>query len=281
VSIHTTAIVHPRAELGNDVEIGPYCIVEEGVTIGPGTRLAGQVVVKAGTSLGAGNVVAEYAVLGGLPQHVAPPGPPGVLRIGNANVIREHVTLHRSLYAGEATVVGSNGMFMAGCHVAHDCILGDAVILANHVLLAGHVQVGDRVCFGGAAAVQQFCRIGRLAMIGGMARVTQDVPPFVLVDGGSTMVVGLNRVGLRRAGLSPLEVTELKAAYRVIYRQGLRWSESSEILASRFPDGAPLELANFLKTGSRGFLQERRTPPGAVLRVFSTESADEVTRMAG
>lgn len=281
MAIHPTAVVHPLATLAADVEVGPYCVIEAGVEIGPRSQLAGHVAIKAGTRLGANNQVAEYAVLGGLPQHVAPPGPPGRLCIGDDNVIREHVTMHRSLYSDGSTVIGSGGMFMAGCHVAHDCVVGDRVILANHVLLAGHVQVGDRVCFGGAAAVQQFCRIGRLAMVGGMARVTQDIPPFVLVDGGTTMVVGLNRVGLKRAGLSSEQITQLKAAYRIVYRRGLAWNESAALVAAEFGDGVPMELADFLRTGQRGFLQERRTPPGAVLRVFSTESSTEAARMAG
>lgn len=281
MSIHSTAVVDPQARLAADVEVGPYCVIEAETAIGPGTQLAGHVVVKSGTCLGARNTVAEYVVLGGLPQHVAPPGAPGKLCIGDENIIREHVTMHRSLYSDGNTLVGSRGMFMAGCHVAHDCVVGDHVILANHVLLAGHVQVEDRVCFGGAAAVQQFCRVGRLAMVGGMARVTQDVPPFVLVDGGTTMVVGLNRVGLRRAGLSPDQVAELKSAYRIVYRSELSWDESADRIAAQFADGAAIELANFLRSGRRGFLQERRTPPGAVLRVFSSGAREEPTRMAG
>lgn len=281
MSIHPTAVVHQQAQLAQDVQIGPYCIVEADATLGRGTQLAGHVVIKAGTRLGEGNRVAEHAVLGGLPQHIAPPGLAGELRIGDGNIVREHVTMHRSLYRDQATIVGSGGMFMAGSHVAHDCVVGDRVVLANNVLLAGHVQVGERVFFGGAAAVQQFCRIGRLAMIGGMARVTQDVPPFMLVDGGSTTVVGLNRVGIKRAGFSSEQIAELKLAYRTLYRKGLSWSESAEQLAAEFREGLPIELAAFLKAGKRGFLHERRTPPGAVLRVFASESASEAKRIAG
>jgi UDP-N-acetylglucosamine acyltransferase len=171
-------------------------------------------------------------------------------------------------------------MFMAGCHIAHDCVVGGHVILANDVLLAGHVAVGDRVFFGGAAAVQQFCRVGKLAMIGGMARVTQDVPPFVLVDGGTTMVVGLNRVGLKRAGYSPEQIAELKEAYRIVYRQGLSATAAAAALETKFAQGPPLDWATFMTSGERGFLQERRRPPGAVLRVFSTETTPEVLRKA-
>jgi UDP-N-acetylglucosamine acyltransferase len=137
------------------------------------------------------------------------------------------------------------------------------------------------VFFGGAAAVHQFCRVGRLAMVGGMARITQDVPPFMLVDGGSTMVVGLNRVGLKRAGFSREQIDELKLAYRTLYRKGLNWTEAADALLAEFGSALPVELAQFLKAGDRGFLQERRTPPGAVLRVFSSDAAAESKRIAG
>jgi UDP-N-acetylglucosamine acyltransferase len=281
VLIHSTAIVHPRAELAADVQIGPYCIVEAEAAIGTATELAGHVVVKAGTRIGSGNRIAEFAVLGGLPQHVSPPGSPGRLTIGDSNIVREHVTMHRSLYADKSTSVGNHGMFMAGCHVAHDCIVGDRVILANDVLLAGHVEVGDRACFGGAAAIQQFCRIGKMAMVGGMARVTQDVPPYVLVDGGSTTIVGLNRVGLKRAGFSPAEIADLKEAYRIIYRRGLTTKDAVALLAARFTAGPPLDLIRFLSQERHGFLQERRRPPGAVLRVFTAEAAPDALLKAG
>jgi UDP-N-acetylglucosamine acyltransferase len=281
MSIHPTAIVHPKAVLAWNVEVGPYCVVEAGTCVESGTQLAAHVVVKTGTRIGADNRIGEHAVLGGLPQHIAPPGPPGGLLIGDGNILREYVTMHRSLYENGATIIGSGGMYMAGAHVAHDCVVGDRVVLANNVLLAGHVHVGDRVFFGGAAAVQQFCRVGRLAMVGGMARITQDVPPFMLVDGGSTMVVGLNRVGLKRAGFSREEIAELKLAYRTVYRKGLNWSESAEQLVAEFASALPREVAEFLKSGQRGFLQERRTPPGAVLRVFSNEAAAESKRIAG
>ena len=136
-------------------------------------------------------------------------------------MIREHVTIHRAMHAGHETVLGDDCLLMVGAHVAHDCHVGNHVILTNGVMLGGHVQVGDRACLGGNAAVHQFCRIGRLAMVGGCTKVVQDVPPFVLTDGPGSMIVGLNRIGLRRAGLDRNEIEQLKAAYRLIYRQGL------------------------------------------------------------
>jgi UDP-N-acetylglucosamine acyltransferase len=161
---------------------------------------------------------------------------------------------------------------MVGAHVAHDCTLGNNVILTNNSMLGGHVNVGDRAYVSGGVAVHQFCRIGRLAMVGGLARVRQDVPPFVTVDGGSTMIVGLNRVGLRRAGFTPEQMGELKEAYRAIYRSGLPWEEMLATLEVQFPTGPAAEFLIFFLGGhQRGFVQERRTPPGATVRLVRDE----------
>ncbi len=279
--IHRLADVSPQAELGNDVTVGPFSVVEQGTQIGDGCQLASHVVIKDGTSLGAGNRVHEGAILGGLPQHMKPIGHPGRLQIGDDNVIREHATIHRSLSEDGTTFVGSGGLLMVGCHIAHDCRVGDRVVMTNHVLLAGHVTVGDGVYFGGAAAVHQFCRVGRLAMVGGLARITQDVPPFVTVDGGTTRVVGINVVGLRRSGMLPREIEQLKAAYRLIYREGLTWQELLVALRARFTMGPSAEYADFFETGSRGFVQERRPAPGATIRLHRDSAAAASVKRAG
>ena len=193
--IHPTAVVSPLAVVHSGVDVGPLCVVEPGVVLGQNAKLAARVCVKSQTIIGRGTQVAEGAVLGGAPQHANPPGDPGRVVIGEGCTIREHVTVHRSLYADGETRIGANCLIMVGAHVAHDCRVGRNVILTNNVLLGGHVEVGDRACLGGAAAVHQFCRVGRAAMVGGCARVTQDVPPYVLVDGDSGLIVGLNRIG--------------------------------------------------------------------------------------
>jgi UDP-N-acetylglucosamine acyltransferase len=275
VSIHPQAAVSPYAVVGANVKIGPFCVVEPGAVIGDNTTLASRVVVKSGTSLGRGNHVCEGAVLGGLPQHVHMPEFPGGLIIGDGNVIRENVTVHRAMEADKATCIGSFCLIMVGAHVAHDCTLGNNVILTNNALLGGHVHVEDRAYVSGAVAVHQFCRIGRLAMVGGLARVRQDVPPFVTVDGGTTMVVGLNRVGLRRAGFTSNQLNQLKSAYRTIYRRGLPWDEMLETLEHEFTEGPAAEFAAFFRDGERGFVQERRTPPGATVRLMRDEDADQ------
>jgi UDP-N-acetylglucosamine acyltransferase len=249
-------------------------VVEAGVVLGDGCQLAARVTVKSGTILGCDNLVLEGTVLGGMPQHLHMPQHPGTVEIGDGNVFRENCTVHRALEAGHVTRIGGRCLFMVGAHVAHDCAVEDHVVLTNGTMLGGHVEVGERAYLGGAAAVHQFCRIGRLAMIGGMARVIRDVPPFVMLDGDTSMVVGLNRVGLRRAGFAAAEMAELKAAYRVIYRKGLMWQEMLDALSAQFPEGPAAEFLPFFLGGKRGFVQERRTPPGAIVRLVRDEADD-------
>lgn len=267
MNIHPQAIVSRHAQIGSDVSIGPFCIIEPEVVIGAGCSLGAGVVVKNGTTLGANNRVLEGAVLGGMPQHARMPDRIGKLVVGCDNTIREFVTLHRALHEGVATEIGNNNLLMVGAHVGHDCHVGSNTIVANNALLGGHVVVEDRAYVSGAVAVHQFCRIGRLAMVGGHARVVQDVPPYVMVDGLSGHIVGLNLVGLRRNGFLAEEVAELKAAYRVIYRSGLKWTDVLTELQSRFAEGAAAHFHTFLAQGTRGFVQERRLPPGSTLKL--------------
>lgn len=274
MKIHPSAVVSPSAILADDVEIGPFCIVENDVQIGAGSRLIAHVSVRAGTTLGSETTVYEGAVLGGFPQHTNPPTEMGGLVIGARNTIREHSTLHRALCAGSNTTVGDDCLLMVGAHVAHDCHVGNRVILTNGAMLGGHVEVGERACLGGNSAVHQFCRVGRLAMVGGCTKVVQDVPPFVLTDGATALIVGLNKVGLRRAEFSREEILSLKDAYRVIYREGLTFRETVAALQQRFPTGVASEFAEFFQGGHRGFTQERRSPPRVALRVHP--AVDEV-----
>ena len=278
LKIHPQALVSPLANIADNVEIGAFCIVEQGATIGKGSVLANHVVVKSGTTLGERNHVFEGTVLGGLPQHVHLPEHPGSLVIGHDNIIRENATVHLSLDKDGTTLIGDKCLLMVGTHIAHDCTVGDGVILTNNVLLAGHVEVAERAYLGGASAVHQFCRIGRLAMIGGMARVKKDVPPFVLVDDATSLIVGLNKIGLRRGGFASEEIEQLKDAYRLIYRRGLTWNEILDALKHEFPEGRAAEFHEFFCGGTRGFVPERRTPPAATLRLHrdgDAESRDE------
>lgn len=275
MNIHPQALVSPQAELGKGVTIGPFTIIEPDVIVGDGCTLAARVTVKSGTILGANNHVAEGAVLGGVPQHTRPPAEFGRLLIGSGNTLRENCTLHRALHVGAQTMVGDHNYLMVGTHVAHDCRIGNHTIFANNALLAGHVTVDDRAFVSGAVAVHQFCRIGRLAMVGGHARVVQDVPPYMMVDGVTGCIVGLNLVGLRRNGFAADEVLQLKSAYRLIYRSGLRWTEVLDHLKRRFDHGAAAEFHRFLSHGTRGFVQERRMPPGATLKLRRATDEDQ------
>jgi UDP-N-acetylglucosamine acyltransferase len=177
------------------------------------------------------------------------------------------VTIHRALKPEVATTVGDGNYVMASAHFGHDCVIGSNTIFANGALLGGHVTVEDRAFVSGAVAVHQFCRIGRMAMVGGHARVVQDIPPYMLLDGQSGCVVGLNIVGLRRSGHTPDDIASLKDAYRTVYRRGLSWKEVLDALRTEFSTAPVAHLLDFLSRGTRGFVQERRAPPSATLRL--------------
>jgi UDP-N-acetylglucosamine acyltransferase len=254
--VHPTAVVARWARLAPDVVVGPYAVVEEDVTIGAGTELRAHAVVKRYTTLGAGNTVHEGAVLGGEPQDVGFRGGASALRIGDRNRIREGVTIHRSSKPDGATVIGSDCFLMAYAHVAHDDRLGDRVILANNVALAGHVEIGDGAFLSGGVVVHQFCRIGRLAMIGGNSKIVQDCLPFVITDGVPGRARGLNVVGLRRAGIGAGQVRALKEGYRLLLRSSLPLEDALSRMAAV---GDPLvdEMAAFVRGSRRGFAHAR------------------------
>jgi UDP-N-acetylglucosamine acyltransferase len=276
VKIHPLALLSDDAVLGADVEIGPFCVVESGVRIGAHCRLDARVTIKHGTVLGEGNHVHEGAVLGGTAQHTRPPEVSGGLVIGCGNTIRENVTVHRALHDGHLTTIGDGNLLMVNVHIAHDCHVGSHTIFANNAMLAGHVSVEDRAYLSGAVAVHQFCRIGQFAMVGGQAHINRDIPPYVTIDGVSSHVVGLNIIGLKRYGFSEEDILQLKAAYRLIYRSAQRWEAMLEELRAAFPTGPAAAFHPFLTSGQRGFVQERRIPPAARLRLKS-EEAEEIT----
>lgn len=214
--IHPTAIVDPASVLADDAEVGPYAVVGPHVRMAGGVRVHGHAIVEGHTQLGEGVEVFPFAVIGGRPQDKKYDGGPSHLVVGSRTVFREYVTVHPASAEGGRTLIGSDVLVMAYCHVAHDCQIGDGVVMANAVQLAGHCQVHERAVLGGLTNVHQFARIGRLAMTGAAARVTRDVPPFALVDGHPARYMGLNVVGLRRAGLSPKTRKELKDALRCL-----------------------------------------------------------------
>jgi UDP-N-acetylglucosamine acyltransferase len=267
VSIHPLANVSPEARLGVGVSVGAFATVEADVELGDHCVVASGAVVKSGVTAGCRNEFCEHSVIGGAPQHAGRPQHIGRVVIGNDNVFREYVTIHRALKPEIATRVGDGNYVMASVHFGHDCTVGNNAIFANGAMLGGHVTVGDRAFVSGAVAVHQFCRVGRLAMVGGHARVVQDVPPFMLLDGQSSCIVGLNIVGLRRSGHTADDILALKSAYKVIYRRGLPWKEVLETLRKEFTAVPVTTLLEFLAGGTRGFVQERRAPPAATLRL--------------
>lgn len=216
--IHPTAVVDPRAELGADVVVGPYAIVEGPVRLGPGCVLHAHAVVMGSTVMGSGNQVFPGAVIGAPPQDLKHAGELTRLEIGDGNAFREHVTVHPgTLKGGGLTRIGSRGLFMVGSHVAHDCHVGDHVVLANHVLLAGHIRVGDRAILNGAAACHHFTTVGRLAYVGGLTRITQDIHPFTVVEGHPARVRAVNKVGMQRAGISAAAIERVEEAVKRLF----------------------------------------------------------------
>lgn len=226
--IHPTAIIHPTAELAPDVQVGPYCVIAENVRIGAGTRLATHVSIDKGTTIGERCEIFQGAVLGAAPQDFKYRGEPTFLVIGDRNVIREYVTIHRATGEGNVTRLGHDNMIMAYCHIGHNAELGNGIMMANYVGISGHCLIEDRVVFGGMLGIHQFVRIGKLAMIGGASKVVMDVPPFMTVDGRPIQVIGPNILGLRRAGMTPDVRAGLKQAYRLLYRSGLNLIQGIE-----------------------------------------------------
>jgi UDP-N-acetylglucosamine acyltransferase len=233
--VHPTAIVDRSAELGADVEVGPYCILGPNVKLGARTRLVAHVFIERETELGEDNVVHPYATLGQPAQDTSYKGEATSLVIGARNIIREHVSMHRGTARSRGvTTVGNDGYFMAQSHVAHDCIVGDNVIFAQGATLGGHVQVGDHVIMGGLSAMHQYGRIGRHAFIGGLAAVVADVIPYGSVFGNHAQLAGLNVVGLKRRGFSREAVHDLRAAYRLLFAEEGTFQERLEDVAETY-----------------------------------------------
>ncbi len=276
VSIHPTAIVDPSAKIAEDVNIGPFCIIESGVEIESGCEIAARVSIKTGVHLGPNCTVHEGCVFGGVGQHVCPPGPAGGIRIGANNTFREFCTVQRSIKEDGFTVIGDDNYFMVNSHVAHDCVIGNNNIVANNVMFGGFVQVGDHAFVSGAVAVHQFCSIGSYAMVGGQSHINKDVPPFVTVDGLTSRVVGINRVGLRRCGFTSSQISRIKDVYNVVYRQGLTWKETLETLKIQFNQGDEALMYKALSASSRGIIQARTQPNLQIKSDDSDASGDNV-----
>ena len=252
--IHPTALVHPQATIGKDVSIGPYTVIEAGVTIGDRCVIAGHVHIEGETSIGPDARIGQFASIGGPPQDLSYRGEPTRVEIGARVAIREYVTVHRGTVRGKGmTGIGDDCYLMAYCHVAHDCILGPGVIMANSAHLGGHIEIGTRAILGGIVAVHQFVRVGEYALVGGVSGVAKDVPPYTLASGARIYVYGLNEVGLRRNGFPRETILQLKRAFKLAFRSHLRMEDAAERIRHEMADTAEaLRFAEFLVTSRRG-----------------------------
>jgi UDP-N-acetylglucosamine acyltransferase len=238
-SVHPTAIVDPKAQLGAGVSLGPYCVVGADAQLGDGVQLVSHVVVEGRTRIGPNTVIYPFASIGHRPQDLKYHGEPSTLEIGANNQIREYVTMNPGTEGGGMiTRVGDNCLFMMSAHVAHDCLVGNNVVMANNATLAGHVVVGDFAIIGGLSAVQQFVRIGAHAMIGGMSGVENDVIPYGMVKGERAHLAGLNVVGLERRGFGREDIHALRSAYRMLFASEGTMAERVDDVAGLYPDHA-------------------------------------------
>jgi len=252
--IHPTAIVDPKAELAGDVQVGPYSIIRENVTVGAGSVIGPHVVIEPYVDIQEGCQIHPYAAIGGIPQSTRFKGEVSHIRIDRGSIIREFVTIHRGTdFGGGLTQVGEGSYIMAYCHIAHDCTVGKHVTFANGATLAGHITIGDYVSLGGYVAIHQYVRVGNHAMIGGHSAIVKDIPPFVMAEGNRAKLFGLNTVGLKRHGFSDETLSALKKTYRIIFRTGIPINKAVDQVKAEV---APIPEVNlfldFLQSSERG-----------------------------
>ena len=253
MSIHSTAIIHPKAQIGGGCEIGPYCVVGENVVLGDGNKLHSHVVIDGHTRLGRDNQIFPFVTLGLKTQDLKWKGGAPRTEIGDGNVFREGVTVHSATNDNDATVMGNNNLLLIHAHVAHDCRLGNNIIMSGMAGLAGHVIVEDHAILSAYAGVHQFCRVGRLAIVGGYTKVVQDVPPFMLVDGNPAEARTINKVGLERHGVPDATIAALRQAYKILFRDGLTVTNALTRIESELPALQELQhLLQFIRASERG-----------------------------
>jgi UDP-N-acetylglucosamine acyltransferase len=251
--IHPTAVISPQATLGQGNHIGPFVVIEDNVVMGDNNAVAAHCVIKYGARIGHGNTLHEHVVYAGIPQDLGFKAADTIAQLGDNNVLREFVTVHRATTKESGrTVIGNNNYFMATAHIAHDCQIGNHVIMANDAVLAGHVHIEDRVFVSGGVKVHQWAHIGEYAMIGGNSKITQDCLPYMITDGIPGRVRGLNLIGLKRAGFRLEELRELKAAYRILL--GSRGSLETQLAElAQLSSPRARHLSEFIDRSKRGF----------------------------
>jgi len=255
--IHPTAVIDASTDLGAEVRVGPYAIIEEGCVIEDYTEVRAHAVICKGTLIGPKNQIGYGAIIGAEPQDYGYKGGPSRVEIGSGNRIREYVTIHRASKPEGATSVGNDNFIMGGVHLGHDVQIGNSVILANNTLLSGYVEVGDGAFLGGATIVHQFTRIGRLAITRGGTRLGKDVPPYFMAV-ATNQVSGVNRIGLRRAGFSHEARRAIQAAYELIYRSDLNVTQALAELKAKFHFPEIAALIEFIGESKRGICRDRR-----------------------
>lgn len=253
--IHPTAIVDPSAKLADDVEIGPYCLVEHDVEIGAGTRLIGHCNIGAYTTMGTGNTVYPFASLGTDPEDYAFTGTVSYTRIGNDNRFREGVTVNRGTKEGTVTKIGNGCFMMANTHVSHNCQIGDRVIFVPYSGVAGYCEVGNNCLISGLSGMHQFCRMGHMAVLSGGSQISMDLPPFMIGDGRNGGVRGFNIVGMRRNGFTPETIRAIKDVYDIFFRQGLNTTNAIAKVLAEVPQLPEVtEFLDFVRSSKRGIL---------------------------
>jgi len=255
--IHPTALIDPKAELADDVEVGAFTIIDAKVRIDSGTRIGPHAVITGRTTIGRNNHIFQFTSIGEQPQDKKYAGEDTELIIGDNNTIRELCTFSRgSMQGGGVTRIGSNNWIMACVHIAHDCILGDNIIMANNASLAGHVTVGNHAILSGYSLIHQFCSVGEHSFTSFASHVNQSIPPYVTVSGEKARVKGINSEGLRRRGFTAEQINQVRRAYKAIYREGHPLEEAKAILADMAADSPEIQpLAEFLKTAERGIIR--------------------------
>jgi UDP-N-acetylglucosamine acyltransferase len=255
VNIHPQSIVEPSAQLGENVEVGPFCFIGGQSIIGDNCRVLHHATVEGKVTLGRDNTIFPYALIGGLTHDLKYEGGQPGLTIGDGNVFREYVTAHVATKSDDFTTIGSNNVFLAYSHVAHDCQIGDHLVMSSHSALGGHVEVGNHVNVGWGAGVHQFCRLGRHCMVSACSKLVQDVPPFMLADGSPAEVRSINKVGLERANFNSSEIELIRSAFKILYRKDLNRSQALKYLEENFSiekESVLEELLSFTKSSARG-----------------------------
>lgn len=250
--IHPTAIIEKGANLGEGVKIGPYSIIGKDVTIGAGTEIGSHCVIGGWTKIGSANKISSSVIIGAEPQDFKYKGFKSFVEVGDNNVIREFVTIHRAADEGGKTIVGNSNMLMAYVHIAHNCVLGNEITIANSVGLSGHIEIDDQAVIGGMTGIHQFVKVGKIAMIGGYSKVVKDIPPFAIADGQPAVLYGINYRGLRRRGANDKVRADLKQAYKYIMDPKFNISQAVEKIKKDIKQGKEIRhLINFLKNPSR------------------------------